>query len=245
MTICIYGIFNTVTGQVYVGKTKDHKARWWQHRNELSSETRNRNTNRHLWNSARKYGLAAFDFRILEEFPDVDEALIAARELFWMDHHRSCDRNFGFNLRRDSSTGMIQHAETKIIKSLTSLGERNPNFGNKWTDEQKRAMSLHARFRHTLGIYDAEWRKKIGASASAMWKDEGKTRAMAEKVRAKKLRYRIRQLDRAGNLIRTYDSVHHALLENPGYKWQNIYSVCNGYKKTYMNCIWQKEPIHG
>jgi hypothetical protein len=28
---------------------------------------------------------------------------------------------------------------------------------------------------------------------------------------------------------------------NPNFKWQNIYSVCNGYKPTYMGFIWKKE----
>jgi hypothetical protein len=48
-----------------------------------------------------------------------------------MDNYKSTDREFGYNLRRDSSTQMIVHEETKQLLSKCNLGENNPNYGNK------------------------------------------------------------------------------------------------------------------
>lgn len=42
-------------------------------------------------------------------------------------------------------------------------------------------------------------------------------------------------------LVREYNSVKQVIEENPDYKWQNIYSVCNGYKPSIYGYIWRKE----
>ena len=42
-----------------------------------------------------------------------DENIIKEREMFWMIFYKSCDRNFGYNLRMDSSTNIIVHEETR------------------------------------------------------------------------------------------------------------------------------------
>ena len=47
-----------------------------------------------------------------------------------MDDYKSTDRQFGYNLRRDSSTQMIVHEETKQLLSEKYQGENNPNYGN-------------------------------------------------------------------------------------------------------------------
>ena len=49
------------------------------------------------------------------------------------------------------------------------------------------------------------------------------------------------QYSKDGEFINKFDSIKSIIEENPSYKWQNIYSVCNGYKKSYMGFIWKKE----
>ena len=40
--------------------------------------------------------------------------MLAEKELFWIGRLRVTDRNVGYNLRLDSSTGMVTHSETSI-----------------------------------------------------------------------------------------------------------------------------------
>lgn len=51
-----------------------------------------------------------------------------------MKIYNSTDRNYGYNLRMDSSTKMIVHEETKKLFKQR-IGNKNPNFGNKWSNE--------------------------------------------------------------------------------------------------------------
>ncbi|MER8924279.1 GIY-YIG nuclease family protein [Mesorhizobium sp. M0859] len=109
MTIGIYCIRHVESGKRYIGKSIDIERRWYAHRTKAD--------NRHLANSIKKYGLDAFAFEILESFTDCDEDRIADRELHWIDHFNTCDRRFGYNLRRDSATRMFVHEETRQRQS--------------------------------------------------------------------------------------------------------------------------------
>lgn len=244
MTICIYSVHNTINNKRYIGKTRNSRRRFASHRSLMKRSDHAGGINRYLWASAKKYGISTFKFEILEVFDSVNETLIGARELYWMDYFRTCDRNFGYNLRRDTSTGMVTHAETTRLKSKISRGINNPNYGNKWSNEQKKTMSLHARFRHTLGIYDESWRKKISTASSQMWSDDDKRLRMAVKVSENRRKFSFIQLTRCGLPLRFWDSVGEIIAAHPDWKWQNIYSVCNGYKHTYMGYVWRKVPRH-
>lgn len=242
MTIGVYCIEHVSSGKCYVGKSINIERRlashkYWLTRKEMSKT----HCNRYLYNAVQKHGWDAFDCYVLQEFPVVDEEVIAVSELFWMEWLNSTERNFGYNLRMDSSTKMIVHDETRVLLREVSTGERNPNYGNYWTERQKKRMSQIALKRHGSGLYGQEWRDKISRASTELWKDESKRKAMAENVSKAKEKYRFHQYSREGKLIKTWGSVKEIIEENPGYKWQNIYSVCNGYKKTYMGYKWVKE----
>jgi len=73
--------------------------------------------NDYLFNAMRKVGFENFEMFPLE-FCEISEC--AERELFWMTELKSTERNFGYNLRMDSSTGMLTTSSTseKIRKNL-------------------------------------------------------------------------------------------------------------------------------
>lgn len=105
MTIGIYIIRNKINNKVYIGKSKNIERRWKQY----SYGYRNQNSNylnQHLLNSMNEYGFDNFEFIIQEE---CEFNLLSERELFWMVHYNSFDMNHGYNLRVDSSSGMIVH----------------------------------------------------------------------------------------------------------------------------------------
>lgn len=63
--ICgIYKITNTVTGDFYIGSSKDVKLRWMQHKRP---STWKKCPNNQLYQDMQKYGLDKFVFEILEE----------------------------------------------------------------------------------------------------------------------------------------------------------------------------------
>jgi group I intron endonuclease len=246
MTIGIYSITHTESGKRYIGKSVNVESRLIHHKSNLTNaEHRLKAVNRHLYSAVQKYGWSAFHTEILESFEIVDESAIAERELFWMDHFNTTDRKHGFNLRRDSSTSMIVHSETRERLSKVFKGNNNPNYGNHWSDEKKRQMSEIKKAQHAAGdVYTDDWKKRQGAAISKMWKTNliAKT-AMALKISKIKQRYRFTQCRTTGEVVKTWSTVKEIIKANPDYKWQNIYSVCNGYKPTYMGYVWKKEPL--
>lgn len=242
--IGIYCIENLINNKKYIGKSSNIEQRLSHHKWQLSQPVRHKDCNRLLFYSVEKYGIDNFHFYALEIFDKIDEDILADCELEWMDKYNTCDRNFGYNLRRDSSTQTTFHKDTLKLKSENSKGEKNPNFGNRWNNEQKLHMSEVAKSRHLSGeYYTQEWKDKIGKKATEMWKNEEKKSNMATQVRlTKQKKFRWLQYSRNGELIKTWETVEDILKENPTYKWQNIYAAANYYKPTYMNFVWKKVP---
>lgn len=242
MTAGIYCIKNTLDNKVYVGKSINIENRIKAHKYLLEKDECNINCNRHLFNAYKKYGVKNFIFEIIQPVTDkITDSELSDLEFCWMDYYKSFDREYGYNLRRDSSTHCIMHDETRELKSLVVKGELNPNYGNNWTDEMKYSMSIIKKNQHTNGdIYNEEWKKKISKKSSAMWKDDVKKSKMAKKVSESKKLYNFLQKTKDANQpIRLWQSINEILDENPDWKWQNIYAACNGNKKSYMGFKWE------
>ena len=62
----VYRIQNTETGQVYIGQSTAYNQRWNSHKSLLR---RNKHRNPKLQEDYNKYGLDAFEFDIIKEFP--------------------------------------------------------------------------------------------------------------------------------------------------------------------------------
>ena len=60
----VYKIINTITGDFYIGSSKNIKNRWIEHK---CPSTWKRHPNNHLYQDMKKYGLNKFEFQILEE----------------------------------------------------------------------------------------------------------------------------------------------------------------------------------
>ena len=240
--ICgIYTITHIATGRIYVGKSKNIKQRWSSHRWMFKKDVCHKDCNRYLYNAVKKYGVDGFKFDVVEIVPRCDK-LLSEKELWWMLELNSLTE--GFNLRKDSSSGMEVHYKTRQLQSANQKGIGNANYGNNWSDEQKLRMSLIAKERHASGeFYGDEFKKKLSIAAKRVWADLDKRKVMGSKVRIAMRKFKFNQFTREGVYIKTWLSVDDIIAANPDYKWQNIYSVCNGYKPTYMNYIWKKELL--
>ena len=60
----VYKITNTVTGDFYIGSSKDVKERWTAHK---KPSTWKRYSNNQLYKDMQKYGLDKFEFQVIEE----------------------------------------------------------------------------------------------------------------------------------------------------------------------------------
>lgn len=241
MTIGIYCIEHADSAKKYIGKSKNIEARLQVHKYLLSNTKRSKDCNRHLYNAVQKYGINLFKFSILEIFNSIDESFMKERELYWIDFYKTCIRDFGYNLRRDSATNMLVHKETLILQSIIHSGENNSNFGNRWNDKQKLKMSNIAKERYKLGIsHTKQTRILIGEAAKKHWSNSDNKAKMSLSVSINKRIYNFYQYTREGMLIEIWESIESIIEKNPEYKWQNIYAVCNGYKPTYKGFIWRK-----
>lgn len=154
----IYIIVNSINSKVYVGKTKRMHDRCSQYIYDFR-ERRIGHLNDHFFNALTKYGIANFSMVPWERCADAEHCF--ERELFWIDYFKSTDRNRGYNLRRDSSTGMITHPETSAkirsnLKDQWASGRRDEH-GNKlkasWSKDQKRRTAQSVTLSKTLTRY--------------------------------------------------------------------------------------------
>jgi len=141
----IYAIRNITNNKLYIGKAKNIYKRLHQHLSDIKYQHRNFNENPHLLNAIKKYSLSNFEYIILEKTL-LDENYLKERELFFIDKYNTTNRELGYNLRRDSSTNMIVHDETrekisKRVKKEWSLGIRKNHgqkLANNWKNNNER-----------------------------------------------------------------------------------------------------------
>ena len=242
--IGIYSITNLIDGKRYIGKSINLNSRLSSHKCSLRKNVRNKDTNRYLFNAVKKYGIENFNFEVIECVLDLDQEYLADREIYWMDYYKSYEKDFGYNLIKESVYGRILSEDTIKLKSEMSLGELNPNFNNKWSDEQKQRASEIQKERHEKGFYGDDWKKKLSITSSNIWKDEDKKKIMAEKVAKAKLTFKFKQYDKQGNFVAEYTSIDDVIVKNPTFKKSCVYNVANGYKKSYNGFVFIKEKIN-
>lgn len=120
----IYKIVNTVTGNFYIGSSKDIEARWFEHKKRLR---RNRHENEYLQNSWNKYGEFVFAFSILE-LCSLDNLLQVEQE--YIDTFWDCKvKCFNISTKAGSGPGPkigTRHSEeTKEKQALGLKGNKN------------------------------------------------------------------------------------------------------------------------
>lgn len=161
----VYGIYNILTGKVYIGSTVKFHRRSIDHTYYLKSGIHHSIL---LQRSFGKYGFDAFEFLVLEYVSDKYELL--TREQYWMDLTDASNPKFGYNISPTAGNclGVKQSDEARQKKSAALIGITRSvetrakiaaaNCGPKHSDETKAKIGKASKGR----IISAATRAKIG-----------------------------------------------------------------------------------
>lgn len=209
----IYCIQNIVNNKVYIGKSINIYKRIKNHIGSLNRNSR-KHENEYLINSWNKYGRKNFKYFVLE-YLEINEKLLEERELYWINQYDALNPLKGYNLRTDINSKCIVSETTR-----KKCSERN-----------------------LLRFSKQEERDKISIRSKEFWKNNPDVKIqMAKKVKESKLKkWKFFKMNENNDILESFDSVEEIIQKNPNYKWQNIYSVCNGYKKRIYGFKWKKE----
>ena len=121
MTYCIYQIINTINGKLYIGQTNNIKRRWHEH---VATSFNLRKLRQPLHKAIVKYGVDAFEFRIIQEVYSFSEAMLC--EMYWILYYKSnmirFGNEFGYNLS-DGGEGAGSGPKSKSHKE--NIGKSN------------------------------------------------------------------------------------------------------------------------
>ena len=128
----IYKITNLINSKVYIGQTRYSLAHRW------SAHCRTRSHSTALTAAIQKYGRENFKKEILNTYNDLESLNIAEREA--IKEYNSLSPN-GYNLTIGGD--VTPHTEmTKKKLSLSKLGDKNPMFNKKHSEEHKLKISM-------------------------------------------------------------------------------------------------------
>lgn len=211
--IAVYAITNLQNNRMYIGVTTNLYKRIITHVCNLRKNSKD--CNRLLLQDWILFKENNFKYIILEDLPDVfDKTLLQNKEKEWMDKY---DDEIIYNLRSDynGKCKMLDQVKVKM-----SIGQKQSYINNP------NRVQIHSKI------------------TSDFWRNNpDKKKLMSKKISILKHKYKIHQFDKNNNFIKEYSSVDDVIKNNPTYKWQNIYSVCNGYKPSIYGYIWYKIKI--
>lgn len=112
----VYKVINKINGKIYIGKANDPENRWKKH--QYIAKYKKKEYGFYYFHAAIiKYGKENFLFEIIEECDS--EELALNREIYWVNHYKSNNREIGYNLTNggEGVSGRRYTEEEKIIKS--------------------------------------------------------------------------------------------------------------------------------
>lgn len=150
--IGIYKITNTINNKIYIGLSSNIEERWKIHKKRYKIET-DKEYEKHLYRSFRKYGLDAFTFEVIEEC-SVEE--LANREIYWISYYDSYTN--GYN-------------ETPGGEIICIGGEKHPN--HKLTEQDVICIRNYYKNKARRKDIYTLYKDRIGESGfSKIWKGE-------------------------------------------------------------------------
>lgn len=259
----IYKISNIITGDCYIGKSKDMAVRMGQHKSLLrSNKHKYRNEDLSLLQKAwNKYGEDAFKFEIID-FCTVDE--LNDREMYWIDYYQcNCSKTrHGYNTTdggdgacgNSNVKGKIRVHNGEIQKVINpddfeyyqSIGfERGilPSTIEKIKQNRFDNSGVNSYFygKHLRGADSPNYGKHLSEEHRMKISESGKGRKRAEGT-GKKIsdgrKKPIVQLTKDGDFVNEFNSGLDAEIET-GISRSHISQCCRDLRKTAGGFIWR------
>lgn len=223
--IGIYKITNLKDGKSYVGQSINITKRWNQHKNEYQKE----GGCPVLYVAIRKYKIENFSFEILEECP---QELLNEKEIFWIAHYKSNDRDFGYNVLAGGQNGGVLYPNEWFYELWDA--------GFTVTEIQKELGVAHGTVRAKLEgykDYNAHTSRSRGATkAIKEGKITGVNNLPFENVS-------VHQYDLLGNYVASFESAADAGRFFGAENGDNIRFVINDRQQTAYGFQWSKEKV--
>jgi len=143
MKYYVYKITNLVNGKIYIGKTADVRKRWNKHKAAARKKSKKDYT--YVHRALNKYGFDNFSVETIAEY-DLEKDCLTAETAF-IKLYNTRDRDIGYNLTDggDGPSGFKPSDETRRKMSEAKkgkyVGEENPFYGKRHTEEYKRQSS--------------------------------------------------------------------------------------------------------
>ena len=168
----IYKIINKINGKFYIGSTVNFEKRKRKHLNELNN---NKHHNIFLQRAFKKYGIDSFDFSYKEkEFNNIKELHLLEER--YINYCWSSGKLYNVSKKSSGGDLISYHPNNKQFRELQSKllkerysnmsaeekkkmsenlkGDKNPNFGNRWSDEQRLKASERMKREKKSLFYD-------------------------------------------------------------------------------------------
>ena len=141
----IYVIKNCINDKIYIGQTsKTLKVRFNEHKRDSKKLNY---YNMLIYKAMNKYGTNNFIIRPIDCIKGVSlnclKKSLDEKEIHYINIFKSKSKNVGYNLTNGGSgcTGRILSVYSKKKISDSKLGEKNPMFGSKWSEEKRTQMT--------------------------------------------------------------------------------------------------------
>jgi group I intron endonuclease len=169
----IYSITHKETGKIYIGQSIDLDRRINAHKNWFENPVRN--INRYLYNYAKKYGLSAFEFTIIEECCADD---LDAREMHWYEVYKENT----FNVRPSPVTN-------RGIKRSEEFCKENSERQKKRMEDPEKLEKHRAAMKERSN--NTKWQENIKIAAKErskndVWQKNNKAIAISKEVNDKR-----------------------------------------------------------
>lgn len=140
----IYVIVNKVNCKIYLGSTKNFLTNRNRHLSVLRGE---KHWNEHLQRAWNKYREENFKIFPVEEFRNISENLLRAKEKWYISEFNLCDRSVGYNISPDPKNREVSgETKEKLSKSLREWHKNNNHprgmLGKQHSDEVKNKIRL-------------------------------------------------------------------------------------------------------
>lgn len=239
----IYTVYmheNKINGKRYIGITSRDVSERWKNGYGYSERLP-------IGRAFRKYGWDNFHHIIFCE--NLSESEAKKMEIDLIKMFRTCDRQYGYNICTGGDGVAGWHPSEETRKKISEAakqrtGIKNPNYGNKWSDEMKRTAGIKHRKENlseeTLRHMSEAAKKRCATCGNSFAgkKHTNKTKAIISEKQSRP----VKMFDKFDNLLCEFASIKKAAEETKINK-VSISNCCRGTSKSAGGYIWKYSKI--